>query len=71
MGSEMCIRDSNNRVRIKVSIRVRVRVSFTTGAVRPAILATAGLLVKGRDGNNINSGPSLIYPQPTLVTRIY
>jgi len=35
----------NNRVRIKVSIRVRVRVSFTTGAVRSAILATAGLLV--------------------------
>jgi len=25
--------------------RVRVRVSFTTGAVRSAILATAGLLV--------------------------
>jgi len=35
----------NNRVRIKVSIGVRVRVSFTTGAVRSAILATAGLLV--------------------------
>jgi len=33
----------NNRVRIKVSIRVRV--SFTTGAVWSAILATAGLLV--------------------------
>jgi len=32
-------------VTIKVSIRVRVRVSFTTGAVRSAILATAGLLV--------------------------
>jgi len=27
------------------NIRVRVRVSFTTGAVRSAILATAGLLV--------------------------
>jgi len=26
-------------------LRVRVRVSFTTGAVRSAILATAGLLV--------------------------
>ena len=26
-------------------VRVRVRVSFTTGAVRSAILATAGLLV--------------------------
>ena len=34
----------NNGVRIKVSIRVMV--SFTTGAVRSAILATAGLLVK-------------------------
>ena len=37
----MC--EPNNRVRIKVSIRVRV--SFTTGAVRSAVLATAGLLV--------------------------
>ena len=26
-------------------VRVRIRVSFTTGAVRSAILATAGLLV--------------------------
>ena len=26
-------------------VRVKVRVSFTTGAVRSAILATAGLLV--------------------------
>jgi len=26
-------------------VRVRVRVSFTTGAVRSAIIATAGLLV--------------------------
>jgi len=26
-------------------VRVRVRVSFMTGAVRPAILATAGLFV--------------------------
>jgi len=32
-----------NRVRITVSIRVRI--SFTTGAVRSAIPATAGLLV--------------------------
>ena len=32
-------------------VRVRVRVSFTTGAVRTAILATAGLLVNiGSDG---------------------
>jgi len=30
---------------------VRVRVSFTTGAVRSAILATAGLLVTKRLGN--------------------
>jgi len=30
---------------IKVRIVVRIRVSFTTGAVRSAILATAGLLV--------------------------
>jgi len=28
------------------NIRVRVRVSFTTAAVRSAILATAGLLVE-------------------------
>ena len=26
-------------------VRIRIRVSFTTGAVRSAILATAGLLV--------------------------
>jgi len=39
------------------NIRVRFRVSFTTGAVRSAILATAGLLVElcehtGRQTNN-------------------
>jgi len=31
--------------RVPGNIWVRVRVSFTTGAVRSAILATAGLLV--------------------------
>ena len=30
---------------VRVRIRVRVRISFTTGAVWSAILATAGLLV--------------------------
>ena len=30
-------------------VEVRVRVSFTTGTVRSAILATAGLLVDGVD----------------------
>ena len=35
---------SRSRAR-RGNIRVRVRVSFTTGSVRSAILATAGLLV--------------------------
>jgi len=39
----ICRYTCNNRLRIMISIRVRV--SFTTGAVRSAILATAGLLV--------------------------
>ena len=30
---------------VRVRVRVRVRVSFSAGAVRSAILATAGLLV--------------------------
>jgi len=36
----------HSRASCNIWVRVRVRVSFTTGAVRSAILATAGLLVK-------------------------
>jgi len=36
---------SHSRGPGNISVRVRLRVSFTTGAVRSAILATAELLV--------------------------
>jgi len=41
-------------------VRVRVRVSFMTGAVRSAILATAGLLVPFRVWTNRHTQTPLI-----------
>jgi len=42
------------------NIRVTVRVSFTTGAVRSAILATAGLLVQKPRGQTSPNFPCML-----------